>query len=72
MLRTLFTLLLVITAVILGFTRRGEALLGPSRNMVVIAIAVIGILNVYRAVSAWQSQQRGERLKKVPKRPLGI
>ena len=72
MIRTIFTLVLVVTAEYMGFTPKGEALLGESRNMVMIAIGVIGVLQIYRAASNWQAQKRGERLKDVPKNPLGI
>ena len=72
MLRTVLTLILAITAVGVGLTARGEALLGSSRSMVVTAVAIIGVLQVYRASSAWQARKRGDRLKSIPKRPLGI
>ena len=72
MLRTVLTLILTITAIGVGLTAHGEALLGSSRSMVVTAVAVIGVLQVYRAASAWQAQKRGDRLKNIPKRPLGI
>ncbi|MEQ1884475.1 MAG: hypothetical protein ABL967_05390 [Bryobacteraceae bacterium] len=72
MLRTIFTLVLVVTAEYMGFTPKGEALLGPSRNMVMVAIGVMGVLQIYRAASVWQARMRGDRLKEVEKKPLGI
>jgi len=72
MLRTVLTLILVITAVGLGLTTRGEALLGSARPMVVAALVIMGALQIYRAANAWQAQKRGDRLKNIPKRPLGI
>jgi len=72
MLRTALTLILVIAALYLAFTPRGLALLGPSRPMVVIALGVMGVLQAYRYARLRQDQKRGDLLKSIPKRPLGI
>jgi hypothetical protein len=72
MLRTVLTFALIIAALYLTLTPRGSALLGSNRPVVVAALAVLGVSQAYRLVSAWQAQQRGDVLKKIPKRPLGI
>jgi hypothetical protein len=38
----------------------------------VAALVVLGVLQAGRLVNAWQAQKRGDLLKKIPKRPLGI
>jgi hypothetical protein len=35
-------------------------------------LAVLAILQGYRLISAWQARKRDDRLKNIPKRPLGI
>jgi len=72
MLRTVLTLALTIGALGLAITPRGLALLGSSRPALVVVLAVLGVLQAYRLVSAWQAQKRGDPLKRIPKRPLGI
>jgi len=72
MLRTILTLLLILGALFLALTPRGLALLGPNRPVLVAALVVLGASQAYRLVSARQAQKRGDALKKIPKRPLGI
>jgi type II secretory pathway component PulL len=72
MFRTVLTLVLLAGALYLAITRRGLAIFGSNRRVLVAALAVLGVLQVYRLVSAWQAQKRGDRLKRIPKRPLGI
>jgi hypothetical protein len=72
MLRAVFTLVLIVAALSISFTARGSAALGSGRPMFMAALIVLGLLQGYRLASAWQAKQRGELLKKVPKRPLGI
>jgi type II secretory pathway component PulL len=56
----------------LAITPRGLALFGSNRLAFMIALAVLAILQGYRLISAWQARRRGDRLKSIPKRPLGI
>jgi hypothetical protein len=56
----------------MAFTSRGLAALGSSRQVLVAALVVLGVLQAYRVVSARQAKKRDDLLKKVPKRPLGI
>jgi hypothetical protein len=72
MLRTVLTLALIIGALWLAITPRGLALLGSNRPVLVAALVVLGVLQAGRLVNAWQAQKRGDLLKKIPKRPLGI
>jgi hypothetical protein len=72
MLRTVLTLALIVGALWLAITRRGLALLGSNRPVLVAALVVLGVLQAGRLVNAWQAQKRGDLLKKIPKRPLGI
>jgi hypothetical protein len=72
MLRIVLTLVLVIVAVCLTSTERGLALLGPARPMLLTALLVMGVLQGYRLSRLWQVRKRGELLKSIPKRPLGI
>jgi hypothetical protein len=72
MLRTVLTLGLVVGALCLAVTPRGLALLGSNRPMLVAALVVLGVVQAYRLASLWQAQKRGDRLKNIPKRPLGI
>jgi membrane protein implicated in regulation of membrane protease activity len=70
--RTFLTLALIIGALILAVTPRGLALLGSNRSLLVAALVVLAVSQVYRLVSAWQARKRGDRLNRIPKRPLGI
>jgi hypothetical protein len=72
MFRTVLTLVLIAGALYLAITPRGLALFGNNRRVLVAALAVLGVLQAYRLVSTLQAQKRGDRLKKIPKRPLGI
>jgi hypothetical protein len=72
MLRIVITPVLVIVAACLTTTARGLALLGPARPMLVTALLVMGVLQGYRLSRLWQARKRGELLKSIPKRPLGI
>ena len=72
MLREVFTLVLIVAALALAFTPRGLAALGSGRQVLVAALIVLGVLQGYRLASTRQAKQRGELLKKVPKKPLGI
>ena len=72
MLRTVLTFALAVGAFSLAVTPRGSALLGSNRPALVIALAVLVILQGYRLFTAWQAQKRGDRLRQIPKRPLGI
>jgi hypothetical protein len=72
MLRTIFTLVLIIAALFLALTPRGLAMLGSNRPVLVAALVVLGVSQAYRLISARQARNRGDVLKKIPKRPLGI
>lgn len=72
MLRTVFTLVLIVAALWLAITPRGLALFGSSRQVLVAVLAVLGVLQTYRLVSTRQAKRRVDLMKKVPKRPLGI
>jgi len=72
MLRTVLTLALIIGALCVAITPRGLAMLGSNRPVLVAALVVLGVLQAGRLVNAWQAQQRGDLLKKIPKRPLGL
>ncbi len=72
MLRTALTLALTIAALCVAMTARGLALLGSNRPALVVALAVLGVLQAYRLFSAWQRHKHSDRLNKVPRRPLGI
>ena len=72
MLRTILTLVLMLAALFLAITPRGLALLGSNRPVLVAALVVLGVSQAYRLISARQAQKRGDVLKKIPKRPLGI
>ena len=72
MFRTVLTLVLIAGTVYLAITPRGLALFGSNRRVLVGALAVLGALQVYRLVSTIQAKKRGDLLKKIPKRPLGI
>jgi len=71
-LRTVLTLVLIVAALGLAITPRGLALLGSNRPWLVAALIVLGVLQVFRLSSVRQAQKRGDVLKKIPKRPLGI
>jgi hypothetical protein len=71
-LRTVLTLVLIVAALGLAITPRGLALLGSNRPWLVAALVVMGVLQVFRLSSVRQAQKRGDVLKKIPKRPLGI
>lgn len=72
MLRASVTLILIAGALGLAVTPRGLALLGSNRAVMVGALAVLGAVQLYRLVSTWQARRKGDRLKDIPKRPLGI
>jgi hypothetical protein len=72
MFRTVLTLVLIVATLGLAITPRGLALFGSNRRVLVAALAVLGILQAYRMASTMQAKKRGDRLKKIPKRPLGI
>jgi hypothetical protein len=72
MLRASVTLILIAGALGLAVTPRGLALLGSNRAVMVGALAVLGAMQTYRLVSTWQTRRKGDRLKDIPKRPLGI
>ena len=72
MLRTILTLVLILAALFLAITPRGLAFLGSNRPVLVAALVVLGVSQAYRLISARQAQKRGDVLKKIPKRPLGI
>ncbi|MEO8050453.1 MAG: hypothetical protein ABI833_08580 [Acidobacteriota bacterium] len=72
MLRTVPTLVFLIAALYMALTPRGLLLLGPVRPMLVIALVAICVLQTYRLGRAWQAKSREDRLKRIPKRPLGI
>jgi len=72
MLRIVLSLVLVIAAAMLTSTGRGLALLGPVRPTLLTALLVTGILQGYRLSRLWQARKRGDLLKNIPKRPLGI
>jgi hypothetical protein len=72
MLRTILTLVLILAALFVALTPRGLALLGSNRSVLVAALVVLGVSQAYRLISARQAQKRGDVLKKIPKRPLGI
>jgi hypothetical protein len=72
MLRPVFTLVLIVAALYLAITPRGLALFGSNRRVLAAAVALLGVLQAYRLVSMWQAQKRGDRLKRIPKHPLGI
>jgi len=72
MLRTVFTLVLVVSALSLAVTPRGLALFGSNRRLVVAVLTLIALLQAYRLFSARQAKRRDELVKKIPKRPLGI
>jgi hypothetical protein len=72
MLRAVLTFILIVVALSVSFTTRGSAALGSGRPVFVAALIVLGVLQGYRLASTTQAKQRGELLKKVPKRPLGI
>lgn len=72
MLRALFTLILIVGALCMAFTRQGRVFLGSNRSLMIGALAVLDALQLYRLVSMWQAQRKGGRLKDIPKRPLGI
>jgi len=70
--RAFVTLILIAGALGLAVTPRGLALLGSNRALMVGALAVLGALQLYRVVGMWQARRKGDRLKDIPKRPLGI
>ena len=72
MFRTVLTLVLIVATLGLTITPRGLALFGSNRGVLVATLAVLGVLQAYRLVSTMQAKKRGDRLKKIPKRPLGI
>jgi len=72
MFRIVLTFVLIVAALAAAFTTRGSAALGSGRPVFVAALVVLGVLQAYRLASTRQAKQRGELLKKVPKRPLGI
>jgi hypothetical protein len=72
MLRTVLTLGLTIAAFFLAMTARGLAMLGSNRPALVLALGVLGVLQAYRLFNAWRNYKQGDRLKRIPKRPLGI
>jgi hypothetical protein len=72
MLRASVTLILIAGALGLAVTPRGLTLLGSNRSVMVGALAVLGATQLYRLVSIWQARRKGDRLKDIPKRPLGI
>jgi len=72
MFRIVLTLVLIVAALSMAFTARGSAALGSGRPVFVAALIVLGVLQGYRLVSTMQAKKRGDRLKKIPKRPLGI
>jgi hypothetical protein len=67
-----FTLLLAIAALAMAMTPRGLVLLGSNRGLIVAALAVLGILQGYRVLTAWRRKKLGHTRAAVPKRPLGI
>lgn len=72
MFRIVLTLVLIVAVLSMSFTTRGSAALGSGRQVLAAALAVLGVLQAYRLVSTRQAKKRGDLLKKVPKRPLGI
>jgi hypothetical protein len=72
MLRTILTLVLILAALFVALTPRGLAMLGSNRPVLMAALVVLGVSQAYRLISARQAQRRGDVLKKIPKRPLGI
>lgn len=72
MLRSALTFVLIVAALGLAMTPRGSALLGSNRPVLVAVLAVLAVLQAYRLISARRQQKRGDLLKKIPKRPLGI
>jgi hypothetical protein len=72
MLRTVLTLALIITALCLAITPHGLALLGSNRPVLAAALVVLGAAQALRLSSMRHVQRRGDMLKKIPKRPLGI
>ena len=72
MFRTVLTLVLIVGAFSLAITPRGLALFGSNRRVLAAALAVLGVLQTYRLFSVWLAQKRADRLKRIPKRPLGI
>jgi vancomycin permeability regulator SanA len=72
MLRSVFTLVLIVTAVGLAFTPRGLALFGSNLRVLVAVLVVLAVLQAHRLVSTMQAKKRGDRLNRIPKRPLGI
>ena len=68
----MFTLILIVAALGMAFTRHGLAALGSARQVLVAALAILGILQAYRLISIRQAKKRDDLLKKIPKRPLGI
>jgi hypothetical protein len=72
MLRTVLTLALTIAALFLAMTTHGLTLLGSNRPALMLALGVLGVLQAYRLFSAWRTYKQGDRLKRIPKRPLGI
>jgi len=72
MFRIVLTLVLVVGALAVALSPRGLALFGSNRQVLAATLVVLGVLQAYRLVSTMQAKKRGDLLKKVPKRPLGI
>jgi hypothetical protein len=72
MFRIVLTLVLLVAALGLAISQHGLALFGSNRGVLVAALVVLGVLQAYRLVSTMQAKKRGDLLKKIPKRPLGI
>jgi hypothetical protein len=72
MFRIVLTLVLLVAALGLAISPHGLALFGSNRQVLVAALVALGVLQAYRLVSTMQAKKRGDLLKKIPKRPLGI
>lgn len=72
MFRIVLTLVLIVAALAMAFTPRGLAALGSARQVLVAALTILGTLQAYRLICTRQAKKRGDLLKKIPKRPLGI
>ena len=71
-LRETITLVLVAGAFAMALTKHGAAVLGPARNLVLIAVALLGLLQIVRLLQSWQLRRRANPVEDVPKKPLGL
>lgn len=72
MLRAVSTLILVLLALVLAFTRRGIAVLGFARPLFIAALILLGVLQVSRIVKLYQLRSGRDAAANVPKKPLGL